>query len=37
MKRGIIMKKKVVTILFGSPRGSGNTEALAEALAKGAE
>ena len=29
--------KKVVTILLGSPRASGNTETLAEALAKGAE
>lgn len=30
-------KKKVVTILLGSPRKGGNTETLAEALASGAE
>ena len=29
--------KKVVTILLGSPRAGGNTETLAEALARGAE
>ena len=28
--------KKVVTILLGSPRAGGNTETLAEALARGA-
>ena len=30
-------KKKIVTILLGSPRKGGNTETLAEALARGAE
>ncbi len=30
-------EKKILTILLGSPRAGGNTEALADALARGAE